>query len=215
MGTPPAPSNAITVAAFMEVEWQWTVEQDAYFISTGWSLFDRFISSRYMDDTATAVAYCPHWPGEHDAAKWLLTKYQADCYPHPLELEIEDSRDFLQHTVVNTGTSLTTRWQNKNDWRDKRQRRVRLQHWGSYSSPKCKQNVLTQYLRTIRGCCECDAQCIGELPGFLKEVSNLHYPVAILYSAMARAYDDQFELRSAGEEIISGMNLSSHPWFDD
>ena len=57
MGTPPAPSNAITVAAFMEVEWQWTVEQDAYFISTGWCLDDRFISSRYMDDTATAVAY--------------------------------------------------------------------------------------------------------------------------------------------------------------
>ena len=42
MGTPPAPSNAITVAAFFEVEWQWSVEQDSFFISTDWKLHDRF-----------------------------------------------------------------------------------------------------------------------------------------------------------------------------
>ena len=59
MGTPPAPSNAITVAAYFEVEWQWSVEQDTRFISMDWELDKRFISSRFMDDTATAVAYCP------------------------------------------------------------------------------------------------------------------------------------------------------------
>ena len=58
MGTPPAPSNAITVAAFMELEWHWTVSQDAsYLTDRTWTLTDRFTSSRFMDDTATAVAY--------------------------------------------------------------------------------------------------------------------------------------------------------------
>ena len=51
MGTPPAPSNAIVVAAFMEMEWSWTVTQDSKLLT------ERFISCRFMDDTATAVAY--------------------------------------------------------------------------------------------------------------------------------------------------------------
>ena len=58
MGTPPAPSNAITVAAFMELKWHWMVSQDAWYLTDRtWTLAQRFISSRFMDDTATAVAY--------------------------------------------------------------------------------------------------------------------------------------------------------------
>ena len=58
MGAPPAPSNAIVTAAFMEMEWEWSIKQDAKLLAVSWDLSDRFISSRFMDDTATAVAYC-------------------------------------------------------------------------------------------------------------------------------------------------------------
>jgi hypothetical protein len=59
MGTPPAPPNAITCAAYAEWCWLHAITADTHWLSTsGTHLSQRFHTCRYMDDTASVISYC-------------------------------------------------------------------------------------------------------------------------------------------------------------
>jgi hypothetical protein len=184
MGSPISPVLAVLVCAYSEAKFKEAIAMDP--------TFDRNVyGARYVDDAIFVVGYNTDVPNDQQKAADTIDYVVKHGYPDKLTLECDPDQNYIKmlESVIDTTSigDIRLRFWHKNAEavadRDT-QKFVKYQHFDSFSPYTAKRGVLISTLIRMRAASSTRDGLVSAIPGFVKELRNLNYPLGIIRSAV-------------------------------